>query len=194
MNGVFDDAIISVAAPVFLALVLVSAAIPKFKDADEFVGIIANYRLLPESLVMPFARLLPVVEVICAAGLLIPASRTWVGWGAAALFMMFALALGINLGRGRTHIDCGCVRRPTSRSRIGMFHVLRALALAAISLYAALAPLTVAQVSIAAGALGLALAVMLLLFHLSADLLLGLPRSRQELPGQELSINHRRGI
>jgi len=187
MNGV-DEAIIGVMAPVFLALVLVTAAIPKFKKADEFVGIIANYRLLPDAWVTPFARVLPMIEVLCAVGLLVPILRIGAGWMAAGLFMLFALALGVNIGRGRTHIDCGCVRRPTSRSRIGMFHVLRALALAGVALYVAVVPLNVSSVSIASAALGLAAAGMLVLMYMSADLLIGLPKSIKELP-----INHGRG-
>jgi len=185
MNAGFDESIISVMAPVFLALVLIAAAIPKFRKADEFVGIIANYRLLPDALVTPFARVLPMVEVVCAVGLLVPMLRSGGGWMAAGLFILFALALGINIGRGRTHIDCGCVRRPTSRSRIGMFHVLRALALAGIALYVAVVPLSISEISIASGALGLAAAGMLVLMYMSADLLIGLPRSSKELP-----INH----
>jgi len=186
MNGF--ESIISVAAPVFLALVLVTAAMPKLQKADEFVGIIANYRLLPETLVTPFAKFLPILEIICALSLLVPILRSGAGWMAAGLFMLFALALGINIGRGRTHIDCGCVRRPTSRSRIGMFHVLRALALAGIALYVAVVPLNFSSVSIASGALGLAAAGMLVLMYMSADLLIGLPKSIKELP-----INHGRG-
>jgi len=172
-------------APVFLALVLVAAAIPKLKHKDEFVGIVANYRLLPDALVTPFVKLLPMVEILCAAGLLVPVLRAGAGWMAAGLFMLFAVALGINIGRGRTHIDCGCVRRPMSRSRIGMFHVLRALALAGIALYLAAVPFSLAQVSMASGALGLAAAGLLMLVYMSADLLIGLPKSSRELP-----INH----
>jgi len=192
MNG-FDESIIGVMAPVFLALVLVAAAIPKFRKADEFVGIIANYRLLPDAWVTPFARVLPMIEVLCAVGLMVPVLRTGAGWMAAGLFMLFALALGINIGRGRTHIDCGCVRRPTSRSRIGMFHVLRALALAGVALYVAVVPLSLPSVSIASGALGFAAAGMLVLMYMSADLLIGLPKSIKESSIKELPINHGRG-
>jgi len=178
--------IISVMVPVFLALVLVAAAVPKLRKADEFAGIVANYRLLPDAWAAPFAKLLPVLEIICAVGLLVPGLRSGAGWLAAGLFMLFALALGVNIGRGRTHIDCGCVRRPTSRSRIGMFHVLRALALAGGGLSVALLPFSPAQVSLAQGVLGLAAAGMLVLMYMSADLLVGLPKSSKVFP-----IHHR---
>ena len=91
---------------------------------------------------------------------------------------MFAVAIAINVGRGRTHIDCGCVRRPTSVSRIGMFHVLRALSLAGVSLYAALVPVNLASLSIVSWVMGLAAAVMLTLLYLAADLIVGLPATR----------------
>ncbi|EMR14013.1 methylamine utilization MauE [Methylophaga lonarensis MPL] len=164
-------------ASLFLALVLATAAIPKLRRPDEFTGVIANYRLLPSFLVAPFARLLPIVELVCAVALLVPATREPAAWLAAGLFVMFATALAINVGRGRTHIDCGCVRRPTSMSRIGMFHVLRALGLAGISLYAASVPMSLASLSAAAMVMGLASATMLIMLYLAADIMVGLPDS-----------------
>jgi len=187
MNAMLDTSMLMVMAPVFLALVLAAAALPKFKKMDEFVGIVANYRLLPDALVTPFAKGLPVVEVVIALALLLPPLHAFAGMASAVLFIMFAVALAVNLGRGRTHIDCGCTRRPTSRSRIGLIHVLRALALAGIGLYIAVTPLNLAALSLASTAIGIAAAGMLVMVYLSADLLIGLPKSVKDLP-----INHGR--
>ena len=175
MNWLIDDPTAVVLASLFLAMILAAAAVPKLRQPEEFQGVVANYRLLPAFLVTPFARLLPWVELVCAAALLVPPVREMAAWLAAALFVMFALALAINVGRGRTHIDCGCVRRPTSMSRIGMFHVLRAIALAGVSLYAASIPVTVADISWVSALLGVAAAAMLALLYLAADLMVGLP-------------------
>jgi len=178
MNWMINDASITVLASFFLALVLIAAAIPKLRHPDEFQGVVTNYRLLPAFLVAPFARLLPWVELACAAALLMTPARELAAWVATGLFLMFALALAINVGRGRTHIDCGCVRRPTSMSRIGMFHVLRALGLAGVSLYAAFVPANLASISAASWAMGLISAVMLTLLYLAADVMVGLPDTR----------------
>lgn len=177
MNTIIHDPVISVLATLFLGQVLVAAAIPKIRNADEFQGVVENYRLLPSFLVMPFARLLPWVELACAVALLIPAFHEQASWVASGLFFMFALALAINVGRGRTHIDCGCVRRPTSKSRIGMFHVLRALALAGVAIYAAVIPLEFAIVTTDAWLVGAASAALLTMLHLAADTMVGLPQA-----------------
>lgn len=178
MNTIIYDPVTAMLASLFLGLVLVTAALPKIRHADEFQGVVANYRLLPSFLVMPFARLLPWIELACAVALLVPAWRETAAWVAAGLFMMFALGLAINVGRGRTHIDCGCVRRPTSMSRIGMFHVLRALALAGIALYAAVVPVDVASIAVESWLIGIASAALLTLIYLAADMMVGLPEAR----------------
>lgn len=178
MNWIVNDPAVTVLATLFVGLVLAVAAISKLRHADEFQGVVDNYRLLPSFLVAPFARLLPWVELACAVALTIPPVREIAAWVATGLFVMFALALAINVGRGRTHIDCGCVRRPTSKSRIGMFHVLRALFMAGVSTYIALSSLDVASISLASWLIGIASAAMMVLLYLAADVMVGLPEPR----------------
>jgi uncharacterized membrane protein YphA (DoxX/SURF4 family) len=181
MDSMVNDPTVAIFASLFVALILAAAAIPKLRSQDEFLGVVANYKLLPGFLVTPFARLLPWVELACAAALLVPSLRTAAACVAAGLFIVFAIAIAINVGRGRTHIDCGCVRRPTSMSRIGMFHVLRALALSGVSLYAAAVPLEVSGLSVEAVLIGLASAAMLSLLYLGADMIVGFPSAKNNL-------------
>lgn len=178
MDWLINDSLIPVFASLFLALVLVTAAIPKIRNADEFQGVVSNYRLLPSFMVAPFAKLLPWLELGSAVALMVPMIREEAAWMAAGLFMMFAVALAINVGRGRTHIDCGCVRRPTSVSRIGMFHVMRALALAGLSLYSANVSINFTEVSIESVLMGAAAAAMFTMIYLSSDLIVGLTETR----------------
>jgi hypothetical protein len=63
MNWLINDPIVPVFASLFLALVLAAAAIPKIRNADEFQGVVANYRLLPSFMVAPFANLLHLCQV-----------------------------------------------------------------------------------------------------------------------------------
>lgn len=178
MNWLINDPIVPVFASLFVALILAAAAIPKIRNSDEFQGVVTNYRLLPTFMVVPFARLLPWLELGSAVALLVPSTREVAAWVAAGLFMMFAMALAINVGRGRTHIDCGCVRRPTSVSRIGMFHVMRAIALAAVSLYTANVSINFSELSIETVLMGTAAAGMFTMIYISADLIVGLTETR----------------
>jgi uncharacterized membrane protein YphA (DoxX/SURF4 family) len=98
---------IALAIRVLLALVFLTAALGKVRHRLAFQGVVANYRLIPDFAVPAFALLLPLVEAAVAGGLLV-ASPSWPEVTAAILLMLFAAAMGINIWRGRRHIDCGC--------------------------------------------------------------------------------------
>ena len=178
MNWIASDPAVIIFATLFIGLVLVVAALPKLQHLDEFQGVVENYRILPGFMVAPFAKLLPLLELVCAVALLITPVREIAAWFATGLFVMFALALAINVGRGRTHIDCGCVRRPTSKSRIGMFHISRALLLAALSTFVALSSVSAMTVPVASWMIGIASAVLLTMMYIAADAMVGLPNEQ----------------
>jgi hypothetical protein len=98
---------IALAIRVLVALVFLTAALGKLRHRLEFQGVVANYRLLPEFAVPAFALVLPFLEAIVAAALLF-ARSSWPAVGAAVLLILFAVAMAINILRGRRHIDCGC--------------------------------------------------------------------------------------
>ncbi len=98
---------IALAIRVMVALVFLSAAFGKARHRLAFQGVVVNYRLIPEIAVPAFALLLPLVEAAVAAGLLV-APPPWSEVSGAALMIIFAAAMGINIRRGRRHIDCGC--------------------------------------------------------------------------------------
>jgi uncharacterized membrane protein YphA (DoxX/SURF4 family) len=105
-------------AALLLTFVFASAALPKLADLPTFAAVVHNYRILPRLLVKPFAYVLPAVEVAVAVLLLLPATRP-VGAAAASLLLgIFAVAISLNIRRGRTEIDCGCfnssLRQPIS--------------------------------------------------------------------------------
>jgi hypothetical protein len=99
---------IGMAIRALLALVFLTAAVGKMRHWAVLHGVIANYRLLPDRLVAPVAYALPPVEAVLAATLPFGALSPWPEAGAAALLLVFAAAMGINLMRGRRDIDCGC--------------------------------------------------------------------------------------
>jgi len=99
---------IAIAFRTLVALVFLTAAWGKLNNRLVFQGVVANYRLLPDPLVAPFAAILPPVELL--VGLALPSGilSPWPELAAAALLALFAAAMAINIRRGRRDIDCGC--------------------------------------------------------------------------------------
>jgi len=95
-----------------LALLFASAGIHKLRNGPRFTAALAEYHLLPERWTPLIARALALLEILLAAALLLPLSRPDAGGLAAALLMLYAGAMTINLVRGRSYIDCGCGDRP----------------------------------------------------------------------------------
>jgi len=93
-----------------LALVFLQGGAAKLGARDEFQGVVSSYRLLPQGMVPAFSALLPVAELVAGIGVVLPATRHVGAATAFALLVMFALAMAINLARGRTEIDCGCFK------------------------------------------------------------------------------------
>nr|WP_306296460.1 MauE/DoxX family redox-associated membrane protein [Acidomonas methanolica] len=88
---------------------LVSGLGKAFSQRD-LLGTIAAYRILPHNAPYPVfaaaAGLLTACEILLGLGLL--SGCFGAGWGSAALFTLFTLAVVTNLLRGRRHIKCGC--------------------------------------------------------------------------------------
>jgi uncharacterized membrane protein YphA (DoxX/SURF4 family) len=124
-----DPALYYLAACV-IALVFLHAGISKLLARDEFRGVLANYRILPEALLAPFAVLLPIAELAAGAGVLSALTRSHAAVLACALLLIYALAMGINLARGRRDIDCGCFRSALKQTISGWL-IWRNLVLAA---------------------------------------------------------------
>lgn len=159
------------AGSVGVGLVFLQAALAKLRHRELLAGVIANYRLLAPALTGPAALLLPPAELAVSLGLLLggawrPAQFV-AALGAIALLLVFAAAMGINIARGRSHIDCGCGRSQL-RQPLSWLLVWRNLALAAL-LTPLLAPLdflapTGADLAIALAG-GLAVFVIVQLFN-----------------------------
>jgi len=119
-----------------LALLFVTAAAHKLRDRAAFRATFAEYRILPETA----SAVVPLAELAVAALLVVAAASALGKIGAAALLLVYAAAVGVNLARGRRHIDCGCAG-PRARRPIGGGIVARNALLAAAAL-AGLLPVT----------------------------------------------------
>ena len=131
------DPAIATVATLLLATVFAIGAVAKLRAPASFAGVVANYRLLPDPLVRPFALTLPVIELVGAAGLLWAPTRAWAATLVAGLLLAFAAAMAVNLARGRYDIDCGCAIA-LLRGRISWPMVARNLVLAAAAFVLAL--------------------------------------------------------
>lgn len=95
-----------------LALLFFMAARHKMSDFPRFKAQLAAYDLLPIALVPLAARVLPLIEMALVFMLLVPFFRTFAALVAAVLLSVYALAMAVNMLRGRTDIDCGCGGQP----------------------------------------------------------------------------------
>lgn len=91
-----------------LALVFARSVTHKLTEFSFFSATVSEYRLLPRAIVGPTAIALAVAEGFTIALLIIPGTRAVGAMVAAGLLSLYAVAMAINLRRGRYRIDCGC--------------------------------------------------------------------------------------
>ena len=145
-------------ARLVLAAVFAMAALSKLRALEEFVGVVHNYRVLPEPWVRAVAYALPPLEAAIALALLIEPAHGFGAVAAGALLVVFSLAMAVNLARGRLEIDCGCfaatLRQRISWSLVGRNLVLIGLAALAMPASAARPLSWLDAVTIVGGATG----------------------------------------
>lgn len=154
----------NLAASVGVGLVFLASGWAKFRHRAMLGGVVANYRILPQGLVAPAASALPYLEMAVGAAL-VAGMGVVPALAAIMLLLAFAVAMTVNIRRGRAHIDCGCglspLRQPLSLSLVARNLMLAALLTGRI---APTPPLSGAEVSVAVVG-GLALFLCYLLFN-----------------------------
>lgn len=90
-----------------IGFVFLFAAIPKLVERREFERTVASYALIPNRLVPVVAGWLPRLEFACALMLLLGLATTLVAAVTALMLATFAVAVAVNLVRGR-EMSCGC--------------------------------------------------------------------------------------
>jgi hypothetical protein len=131
------DPAVAVALRSALALLFLFAAAHKLRDLTAFRAAVAGYELVPRAGLPLFATMIVAAEMTVGATLLIPAGAALAAVGAAALLATYTIAIGINLLRGRRHIDCGCAG-PAGRLHLGPALIARNAFLIGAALGAAL--------------------------------------------------------
>ncbi len=99
-----------------LALMFFMAARHKLGDNQRFEAQLGAYQIVPAPLLRISARTLPWIEMSLVVLLLIPFTRSFAASIAATLLVVYALAMAVNISRGRSEIDCGCGDKPQTLS------------------------------------------------------------------------------
>lgn len=126
------DPVVAHATASALAAVFLLAGAAKLRDPAAFQVTLEDYELLPAPAARALAWLLPLAELGAGGLLLLTATRSWGALLALGLLLLVTAAVGLNLRRGRTHIDCGCGWGPEVPLGGGL--LLRNLVLAAATL------------------------------------------------------------
>lgn len=116
----------------FLASIFARAVYAKVRFPKEFADALRGYRLVPENLASGFAGALLALECALVPALLVSAAAPYAAAIAAGVLCLYALAIGINLWRGRRDIDCGC-SGPAARQTLHEMLVVRNLVYAAFA-------------------------------------------------------------
>jgi hypothetical protein len=161
-------------AQISLAAIFGLAAWGKLRHLEEFVGVVRNYRLLPEAAVRPVAYTMPFLEAAIAVAILIGLTRPYAAIGGFGLLAIFTLAMGVNILRGRRYIDCGCFRTAL-KQRLSWWLVARNGALMAMAaLVVAVPDMTRPIVPLDAYA-GAMAAIVVVLFYVASGHVLSEP-------------------
>ncbi len=102
------DPLLAAAIAFGFAILFIAAAWHKLSALGRFAAVLRDYRLLPEVLIRPIALLMPMIELTLALGWISGLSTRVTGIASAVLLATYALAMTVNLVRGRIYIDCGC--------------------------------------------------------------------------------------
>jgi hypothetical protein len=164
------DPILIIASALAVAVLLASAATHKLRAPGRFARQLADYQLLPEALLRPIGRVIPLLELLIAFALLVPFSRAIAAVCAAALIALYASAIGINLWRGRRDIDCGCAG-PDQAQPLRPILLARNAVLVALALLASSTPI-VRELGFFDGFVTVAASAVALLIYAAADGLL----------------------
>lgn len=111
--------------------ILFVAGVGKLSDRAGFVQAVVRYQILPMPLARLYAQSLPYVEVALALFLIAGLGTRIAALGAILLFVSFAIAIGVNLVRGKD-LECHCFGKSHSE-KIGLATLMRSILLALLA-------------------------------------------------------------
>jgi uncharacterized membrane protein YphA (DoxX/SURF4 family) len=181
MAGMSIDPAVGLLLACVVALLFGSAAVHKLRDLRGFDEIFAAYGVAGAISRWRLAWLVPVLELVTAVGLLIDATRLYAAVLGAVLLVSYALAIGINLRRGRRDLACGC-GGPDERRPIASWMVWRNVLIALVVL-SALVPWSGRPLGVTDGVTVVFGVLTLALIYLCVDQLMGYLQRVAQLRG-----------
>lgn len=115
-----------------IALIFIASGGMKLFRPGEFVGVVRDFRVVPDVLAKPVAYLLPYLELCVGLFLLLDVYRNVFLTVAVILLTAFTFAIAINLARGRVNISCGCFG--SKNTELTWLLVVRNLSLAGVAM------------------------------------------------------------
>lgn len=131
------DPLFSLIIRIGLGILFATAALAKLRKLRDFYAAVLAYQLLPPRWAMNLATILPWAEGTIAIGLVLDVTVARIL--AAGFLLAYALAMTVNIRRGRRDIDCGCGGAPQPLS---IWLVIRNLILAGAALAPSFWPVT----------------------------------------------------
>jgi len=134
LNSALSNGYLVLFARVMLGLVFLVAALDKITDPVSFAASIDNYRILPHSISLVLATILPWLELLCAFALFFGIAVHGSALLTCAMLTFFTFAVISALHRG-LDISCGCFTQDPSVQKIGWTKVGENLGMIASSVY-----------------------------------------------------------
>ena len=116
---------------IYISLVFILSGLEKINDLNGFAQSIENYKILPIAFVNIFAIIIPWIEVVTGALLLLGISIKENSLILLVLLLIFTIALIIALAKG-LNINCGC-QGSIYAQRISIAKILENISLIIIS-------------------------------------------------------------
>ncbi len=136
------DLVFVVIATLFVSFLFVVAGWQKVRAPRYYAAVIGEYQLPLVVGNKAVAITIGLAELCTGILLLIPVSRELAAWFAALLLLIYALAIGINLLRGRMNIDCGCSGPAANKQKLSAWLLVRNGLLAVVAIAAGITPLS----------------------------------------------------
>ncbi len=103
------DPLVLKAIAIGLGLMMLLAACHKFSDLAGFKVTLIEYQVVPERLISLAQYLIPIIELLIGGAWLLAFYFSGAtALATATLLAVYAVAIGVNIKRGRVHFDCGC--------------------------------------------------------------------------------------
>jgi hypothetical protein len=131
------DPVLSLTLASAVASLFLASVIHKIRDPWRFREAVRGFELVPLSLINVAAGAVFIAEFAVVMLFIFGATRSYGMLIAAGVVTLYAGAIGVNLIRGRTRIDCGCMGF-SERQPLAKWMVARNLIIAAAALIACL--------------------------------------------------------